>query len=97
MAQHTWVIITEIAYYPDNYQKVPFRPETLKSFERLEQVPVVTSASAPYAADQQALINRWFRENFLLPKLSDFVCCTMAIVEPRRSRRIAVQEPVEYS
>ena len=97
MAQYTEVVVKQTAYCPDNYHEVDFVEGNLHMFERLPDAPVVTAASAPYAPDQQMLIQQWFYENFLLPKLSDFVFCTMAVVEPRRSQRIAAKEPVDYS
>ena len=97
MTQHTNVRVTETPYCHDNSRGVVFVEGNLHLFERHDDAPVVTSASAPYAPDQQMLIQQWFYENFLLPKLSDFVFCTMAVVEPRRSQRIVAKEPVDYS
>ena len=97
MAQCTEVRVKQIFYCHDNRHGVDFVEDNLHLFERLAAAPVETSASAPYARDQQMLIQQWFYENFLLPKLSDFVFCTMAVVEPRRSQRIVAKEPVDYS
>ena len=94
---YTKVFVKQTAYWDDNCREVDSVGENLHVFERLPDPPVVTSALAPYAPDQQMLIQQWFNEKFLLPKLSDFVFCTMAVVEPRRSKRIVAKDPVDYS
>ena len=97
MLRCTKILVKQTPYCDENYHDVDFVECNLHLFERLDDAPVVTSASAPYAPDQQMLIQQWFYENFLLPKLSDFVFCTMAVVEPRRSQCIVAKEPVDYS